>query len=591
MLTADSKGNDAPHIVADQVSQRLDQIFDKLIIVNPVGGQNEEQVKQRFRTQAYVALSLLHESGASISDAAASITDGGEDDGIDAVYTNDAQKKIFLVQGKWLNNTKKGIDLSEFTRFRDGVKRVIGLQWDAKNANLHGKKSDVERLLRDIDTEVIMIFAHNSEHSLSSDIIRAAEEFIGDINRYGDILSFKTFDLKAARETARSTTRPENINVAVMLKNWGMINKPYKAVYGAISAEDAVKWYDDHGDRLFAENLRFGIEKSEVNDGIRTTASIDPAKFWYFNNGITAICEDVEKTAVGGSNTDSGVFDISKISVINGAQTVSSLHRSKSEGADLKEVFVHMRIISLAGTPESFSVDVTTANNTQNDLSPVDFVAGDSNQDRIRREAAHLGLIYSYRRGDEDPDPATGFTIRTATIAAACASGDIRLAVSAKRYISGLWENTKREPYTKLFNDSTLAQDLWDKVRITKAVDEELEAQAEALDGRNRLIAIHANRFITFIVFENLNSSSTSLSDHVGDLASVKVLTKEVLASVIAQVDSKFPDAYPGNIFKNTERQSELLEIIKAGGSEPQKPADIGDLFAMMVDETKPEPN
>ena len=272
--------------------------------------------------------------------------------------------------------------------------------------------------------------------------------------------------LKEARETARSRTRPEDIGLSVMLRNWGLIADPFRAVYGSVSAQDLVSWLTANGDKLFAENLRFGIEKSEVNDGIKLTASEEPKNFWYFNNGVTAICDEFAKQAVGGTNTDSGVFDVRKISVINGAQTISSLAKAMSQGATLKDVYVHLRIISLTGTPENFAVDVTTANNTQNDLSPMDFVAADPAQDRIRREAAQSGLIYSYRRGDQDPPKDTGFNLREATIAAACASGDIRLAVSAKRYISGLWENTKREPYTRLFNQSTDASWLWRAVQV-----------------------------------------------------------------------------------------------------------------------------
>ena len=207
--------------------------------------------------------------------------------------------------------------------------------------------------------------------------------------------------------------------------------------------------------------------------------------------------------------------------------------RAKSEGADLNNVFVHLRIISLAGTPENFATDVTTANNTQNDLSPIDFVAADSHQDRIRREASQLGLIYTYRRGDKDPSPETGFTIREATIAAACASGELRLAVSAKRYISGLWENTKKEPYTKLFNDNTSAEWLWDAVRIGRSVDNALENKSKSLEGRERLVAVHANRFILFKVFEDL--AGKLLVGRVDD---------ELMSSIEGIVDKRFKQLY-----------------------------------------------
>ncbi len=545
------------HIVSEQVAGRLHQIFDDLVIVTKQGGMDEKASEQRFLTRSYAALALLSLSDANVSDAAQSITDGGDDDGIDAIYVSEAHKKIYLAQSKWLTNTQKGVQLHEFTRFRDGAKRLVNLIWDEKNKDLHSHRAKIELLLKDIDTEIVLIFCHNSENGLSDDIVRAKNEYLEEANRYGELVSFSEFTLKEARETARSRTRPENINLSLMLKNWGLIERPYKSVYGAVAGTELVSWLENNKERLFAENLRFGIEKSEVNDGIRQTASEDPSSFWYFNNGVTAICDDVTKQPVGGNNTESGVFDVKKISIINGAQTVSSLLRAKNEGADLNEVYVHLRIISLAGTPENFSTDVTTANNTQNDLSPIDFVAADPNQDRIRREASQLGLVYTYRRGDKDPSPETGFTVREATIASACASGELRLAVSAKRYISGLWENTKKEPYTKLFSESTSAERLWNAVKIARLVDKTLEDKAKDLEGRERLVAIHANRFILFKVFQDLD---VNLDDHLDEeaMSSIPQRVSSRFDELYKLVEERFPDGYPGNLFKNSERQTEL---------------------------------
>lgn len=559
-----------PHIVADQIGGRLHQIFDDLIAIEKEGGMDESACEQRFLSQSLAALSLLHYSDSNVSDAAAAITDGDKDDGIDAVYVSEAHKKLFLVQSKWLKNTNKGIPLNEFTRFRDGVKRVVNLAWDDRNSNLHPHKEKIERLLKDIDAEVIMVFAHTSEQELSDDIERAWKEYLEEQNKYGELVKPEVFSLKEARETARSRTRPEDIGLSVMLRNWGLIVEPYRAVYGSVSAQDLVVWLRENGDKLFAENLRFGIEKSEVNDGIRTTATDDPQNFWYFNNGVTAICDEFAKQAVGGSATDSGVFDVKKISVINGAQTVSSLLKAQNNGATLENVFVHLRLISLTGTPENFAVDVTTANNTQNDLSPMDFVAADPNQDRIRREAAQSGLIYTYRRGDRDPPKEAGFNLREATIAAACASGELRLAVSAKRYISGLWENTKREPYTRLFNGDTDAEWLWRAVQIERIVDDVLEEKSKELEGRERLVATHANRFILFRVFEEIKHDIKENQVDEALQSAVSDLTSEFFRITFELVEERFPDAYPGNIFKNTERQSEISEAIQSIRSEKE---------------------
>ncbi|WP_370691314.1 hypothetical protein [Bradyrhizobium sp.] len=199
-------------------------------------------------------------------------------------------------------------------------------------------------------------------------------------------------------------------------------------------------------------------------------------------------------------------------------------------------------------------------------MNASDFVAFDPNQERLRREAVQLGITYAFRRGEPDPPPGSGFNIRTATVAAACASGDLKLAVSAKRYISGLWDDIKKEPYTKLFNDGTSAAYLWNIVQLMAVVDGKLAGEADELEGRERLIAVHGNRFILFRVFCLIDLEA--LKDSNFDLGSMKItcekMAVEILNAIIPAINEKFPDAYPGNVFKNQDRQAELLAAISS---------------------------
>jgi hypothetical protein len=441
----------------------------------------------------------------------------------------------------------------------------LELKWTSDNSNLHPFSAKIENALKDIETTLVMIVAHTSDSNIAKNINTKINEFLLEQNKIQkDFLEFREMDFSKITHIARSKTRASDIDVSVMLRNWGRLLKPYDAVYGAVAAVDIAKWYEDNGTKLFAENLRYVIEKSDVNEGIAETADKEPANFWYFNNGVTAICDSFGKKPFGGNQTDSGVFDVQKISVINGAQTIGSLAKAKSSGVNIGDVFVHVRIISLQGTPEGFASGVTRSNNTQNDLNASDFVAFDPNQERLRREAVQLGITYAFRRGEPDPPVGSGFNIRAATVAAACASGDLKLAVSAKRYISGLWDDIKKEPYIKLFNDSTTATYLWNIVQLMNAVDAQLTLEADGLEGRERLIAVHGNRFILFCVFSQIDLEA--LKDSSADLNPIKMkceqLTLDILNEVVPAINQKFPDAYPGNIFKNQDRQAELLAAI-----------------------------
>ena len=67
------------------------------------------------------------------------------------------------------------------------------------------------------------------------------------------------------------------------------------AYYGTASAQEVVKWYQDHGELLFSRNIRGALVGTDVNDGIIITAREDPSRFWFFNNGVTVIAESFEQ--------------------------------------------------------------------------------------------------------------------------------------------------------------------------------------------------------------------------------------------------------------------------------------------------------
>lgn len=547
-----------------QIATKLKDVFLGKIDLSNVGQKDAAAQEQQFLTRAYAALYLMDVAGLSADEAARSICDDGDDDGIDAVYVDAKSAKIYFGQSKWKSKTDSGIKLSEFTRFRDGIERVLDGDWTDTNKALHRFRIEIESVLTNVDVEVIAFFAHTSTEEIAVNTQEKIAKFVSDQNQYNKgFLRFVEFRIPDATRAARFAARPATIDTNVLLANWGLIHTPYKAVYGHIAAADLSSLFEEYGNKLFAENYRFGIDKSNVNDAIAGTAASRPDSFWYFNNGITAICDDFMKLPIGGNDTGSGIFEARKLSIINGAQTVTSLFRSKQLGASLDAVRVHMRLISLQDTPEDFALNVTSANNTQNDLNPVDFVASDTNQDRLRRELSALGKLYVYRRGEAQPKFDEGFDIRIATIALACASGDLRLATQAKRYISGLWENTKKEPYTTLFNSSLSGAYLQKCVDVLRRVDIVLDEYIKTKERKEKLVAVHGNRFIAFCVFEELRSRNLfGAKDELVAADVVENITLRLTLETTEYIMGSYSEAYPGNFFKNQEKQAEVFAFL-----------------------------
>ena len=312
-----------------------------------------------------------------------------------------------------------------------------------------------------------------------------------------------------------------------------------------------------HQQLLFAKNLRKFTGSTEVNEGIKDTLVKDPSKFWYFNNGITILCNSLKKKALGGSKRTSGVFVCEGVSVVNGAQTVGCIGEIAASSPDaLANARVGVRLISLAKCPEEFGTDITRAANTQNRIERRDFAALDPEQDRLRKDLQlELGKSYYYKSGDTPGPQADGCTIEEATVAFACATPDASLAVQAEREVGKLWEDITKAPYKLLFNGSVTALKMWRLVEILRIVDTALKKEQDVRSGRERMVAVHGNRIVLHQVCRVIGVDS--LDEPQIDFEKVKLraqaTTPGVLDSLFKNVEAEFPGAYTNSLFEEMQ--------------------------------------
>ena len=343
------------------------------------------------------------------------------------------------------------------------------------------------------------------------------------------------------------------------------LQKSHKSYYGQVAASDIVQW-DFHHPRLFAPNIRMFLGSTEVNQSLMDTLRNNPENFWYFNNGITALCSTIKKKRLGGEQRDAGVFECSDVTIVNGAQTVGAIATvGVNNPSILSRIMVQVRFISLENCPDHFSYDVTRATNTQNRIERRDFVALDEEQERIRTELQLDSITYIYKSGEKSPPQESGFDVNESTVALACSNQDISLAVQAKREIGKLWEDITRDPYKKLFNASLTGTYVWRMVQIQRRVDVALRKEHGGAENRDALFAVHGNRFIAHLIFRILASEGfyNPESDLKPGLERAETLTAEVLPRVIKATNRLYPDSYLASLFKNLNKCREVALIVK----------------------------
>lgn len=568
-------------IHVNHIQAGLRTMFDGLIDMADYANRSEHDQKQAFTSRALAAYVLVQRAAVTPEQAAQAVVDSYNDNGIDAFYFDPDDHRMFIVQSKWISDGNGSPELGDVHKFLHGFRVLLQFADHEHRFNEKAKArgAEIRAALEDSQATFNLYIAYPSNHPLSVHAQQAVDDLLAEMNDTSPMVTVQTIGQRELHRAVVLDVSEDPIDLEVALKDWGQRREPFQAYYGQVSAADVATWWEQYNNRLFTENLRKFAGSTEVNEGLSATLKQNPEHFWYFNNGITALCTRISKKPVGGADRGTGYFVCEGVSIVNGAQTVGAIGTlSDPDGSPLAEAYVPIRFISLESTPVDFATQITRATNTQNRIERRDFAALDPEQERLRTELLFEQKIYAYKTGDQPPSPEHGLTIDEATVALACAYPDLGLAVQAKREIGVLWENTSKPPYKLLFNGGVSGVQLWRAVVVMRVVDATLAQEVSARTGRERLVAIHGNRFILHCVNRAAAEQEllVSSSSDPGTVDALHRLTHTFLERTISAVESLHATAYPAQLFKNLGKCKEILVRVTAtpDGEAPGNPPD-----------------
>ena len=542
-----------------QVKNRLEAEIVDHVDISDLSAHKEPVLSTFKLTRALAAFVMMKRSDLTPVEAAGSVVDGGEDNGVDGIAILPDESKIILVQAKWSESGKGGAEAADMLKFREGVNDLLSMRWHKFNAKVNARVHELQAVLMKTDIKVDIVFAHMGTGALADAVGTIMTDFVADQNdSVSDSLSFSYLGQAQLHRLLVEEQQAGDIDLSVSLSDWGSIDGPPRALYGHVQGSDVARWLTTNGQQLLAKNVRVFLGDSEVNKSVKETALTTPEQFWYLNNGITVLCKSYEKVLAGGGDRRLGSFSVKGASVVNGAQTVGSL-ASLSLGPDagkLDDVRVTVRFISLDEADEDFGNRVTRATNTQNRIGGRDFVGLDPEQDRLRNEFAVDGYVYAVRNGEADPESSTGCSFDEAVVALACSSEDVNLATQAKREISRLYLDTAKAPYKALFNAQTTSSAIWRRVQIMRHVDAYLASPDRSWsDSREKGFAVHGNRLILHLVFMQQRRQDL---DNPGrewqlDPDALDQATALAYSKMKDAAEEKF-DGYLASLFKNAAK-------------------------------------
>jgi hypothetical protein len=559
-----------------QLETEINQLFYNSIDMSDFDGKKSNQKKDAFNSRALAAYSLLTLADISSEEAAQSIVDGFDDNGIDALFFDKRQNILWLVQAKWRRDGQKPPEAKELRSFKDGVFDLLDYGspkiQERFNYKFEYKEGEIKAALSSPGLKIKVVVAHTTP-KLSKNGRAVLEDLAEGLNDGADIASVEDFNLDRAFRAVFERHNQENIDVQFELSNWGRIDEPYQAFYGSIDAITIGKWWAQHRNRLFGKNIREFVGSTEVNEDIRNTLNNDPEIFWYLNNGITVLCDQIRKV---GAKKDRKIGDFSaeNISIVNGAQTIGCIGelfqdtntevREKLEDA---EIFV--KFISLENCEENFDLRVTRATNTQNRVESRDFIALDSEQERLGKEFRTCGRRYFYKRTAETiVKDDKSYELEEATVALACANRDVGMAITAKQNLSRLWADPSSSPYIKLFNSNVNATQLSRQIDIKRKVEEiVLEKQASNPDRLKTAFLKHGDLFILHVLFQKLPKSLFSADQGERDFENFRDTdlieeTSRIMEASIKLLDQAYEPGKLWNLFRSAKRYRELRDEI-----------------------------
>ncbi|MBW1613337.1 MAG: AIPR family protein [Deltaproteobacteria bacterium] len=552
----------------NQIKKHLLDEFKEKIDLSDVRNGSETDKENFFLTRSLAAYAIKYHAEISPEVASYSITDGGDDNGIDALYYCRSDKTLYIVQSKWIHSGKGEPENGDVKKFIAGIKDLFNLNFNRFNKKIQDKKDLITLAIDDFQTKYQLILTYTGINELAPPSKRDVDDFLDEINDASESVYFSIFNQKRLHGSLIKDVTGSPINQVITLRSWGRMHEPFKAFYGQINGQEIYTWWKKHRTKLFRENIRGVLGDTAVNSDITSTLENEPEKFWFYNNGITILAEEARKNMQGGSNTDYGQFSCKNVSIVNGAQTVSCIGKYGEKDLDkLANVFVNARIISLEGSSSDFGQEITKSNNRQNKVENSDFVSFDHEQIRLRDELAIEGINYQLNRSESNESSEKAFDLNDSTTALSCASLDVSLVVQLKREIGKLWDNLSKAPYKKLFNPEVTGSYVYNCISIQRRVDSLIDRKLKVIeDGREKSVLIHGNRLLSMFIFKDINPLRLKNPDVQYSVSISEEYLRQTLDKYFKTLYYIFENEYSNSVvptfFKNNSKCQNIVDLV-----------------------------
>lgn len=328
------------------------------------------------------------------------VTDGEDDKQIDAIVIDDDTSSVSIVQGKFIGAEKVDSEpLREVLSSWLQLKNLVKLQ-EVANEKLKCRLVDLSAAL-DEEYEIFfeLVTTATLTDAAKSDLETFREQLAKDEDLMASLVVVDNDELKARYESALGREKP-SINYTLVLEKGNYINTTLantSVVLAAIPLKECIKIPGIKDGSLFRKNVRqFMGLNNKVNKSIKSTVYSDKHRdFFFYHNGITAICDKME--------LKDNVLSLKGLCVVNGCQSLNTILACSEKVKQLEETYVLFRFYEIPQRDRADRISIST--NFQSAVKPRDLRSNDKSVLNLKRlfEQRYPQGYFITKRAEEAP--------------------------------------------------------------------------------------------------------------------------------------------------------------------------------------------
>jgi len=346
---------------------------------------------------------------------ARALVGGAGDKGIDAIWIDESAKAVFVVQAKFRES------LGQRSENRNDVLGLLEVARYLSEKDNHKFESYLDKMeplaaarLRDArqrfladSFRVLLYFVTLGK--VSSTIRNDAELRIGEFSK---LVTMGIIDSTSAADVMRNyldgvapsipacrleTERGDQVRVNSISQRYDEKNKIECWVL-SMRGDKIAELFETAGTRLFARNVRGYLgQRPPVNEAMKETLQDEPDRFFYYNNGITILCDEAEKKSHEGREA----LHIKHPQIINGQQTTRTLAKHPGLAANASVLVKVIAVKQRSSEDTQFNSllsSIVAGTNFQSPIKQSDLRSNDRIQVALERSLRKLGYGYIRKR-------------------------------------------------------------------------------------------------------------------------------------------------------------------------------------------------